>query len=206
MSFWNWLFRRKKPPTIFLGDVQMHLEWNLLSAFSDGFHYTWADKPSPEILQEHFANALGLPRLSEEELPPRFGDKLFHFAIIDLRKGCLDSINGSDFFLPIFIRPSVTVHGYLIDLHSGDLLAEARATQKPGWLRYRNPRIIGPMLCAQFLPFPYSQSDPAGHAMQPPMCEAAAIKVLQKLVKTAKQAEKQRIAQNAYLLEKNNTT
>jgi|GEM_PF-3082266 len=186
MSFWNLLFRRTEPPTIFLGDVLMHLEWNLLSAISDGFHYTWAQKPSPEVLKEHFAASLGLPLFSQDEMEFRPGDKLFHFAITDLRHGQMGIIGGADVFLPFMLRPSVTLQGYLIDIDTGVVLAEAQVTRKPGWLRYRNPRILGPMVLSQFVPLAFSPSDPAGRAMQPPLCEAAAITVLQKLMKSAK--------------------
>jgi len=183
MSFWNRLLRRKVSPTVFLGDVDMHLEWNVLSALCDGFGYDWRGNPAPEVLQRHFADALGLP-VYDRGKSELAGNQLFHLAITDLRHGHLGALRAGDYWIPVALRPSVTVQGYLVDLETGHVLAEARQTQKPGWVRYRNPPLLAWSLIVQ--------GDAAGDALDPPMCETAAIKVLMKLKKIAKQQAKLR--------------
>nr|WP_319387207.1 hypothetical protein [uncultured Roseibium sp.] len=154
----------------------MRLNWNLLSAFCDGPDYTWGPKPSPEVLREHFSSFLGLQK-HDPAAASAPGDRLFHLAIVDLHHGYFDTFRGGDFWMPLFFRPSVTVQGYLLDIATGDLLAEEQWTQKPGWVRYRNPRVLAPKLL--------SGTDPAGAELDPPMCETAAVKVLLRLKQQA---------------------
>jgi len=178
MSIPDWIFRRKKPPTIFLGDVQMHLDWNVLSALCEGFAYTWNGQPSPKVLREHFSNALGLP-VYEAGICPPAGNLLFHLAITDIHHGHVNAYRFGDYWIPVVLRPSVTVQGYLVDIETGNVLAEGQQTQKPGWIRYRNPPLVAWSLL--------TQSDAAGAALDPPMCETTAIKLLLKLKKTAEE-------------------
>ncbi len=176
MSWLSRSFGRKKPPQIYLGDVQMRLNWNLLSVFFDDLDYTSEPQPSPQVLREHFSSFLGLPK-HDPAVASAPGDRLFHLAIVDLHHGFFDTLRDADFWMPLFLRPSVTVQGYLLDIDTGDLLAEEKWTQKPGWVRYRNPRILAPSLL--------SGADAAGADLDPPMCETAAIKVLMRLKQKA---------------------
>ncbi|WP_299471089.1 hypothetical protein [uncultured Roseibium sp.] len=154
----------------------MQLDWNLLSAICDDLDYTWEPMPGPHILREHFSSFLGLQKYDTAVASDR-GDRLFHLAITDLRHGHFNVVQGGDYWTPLFLRPSVTVQGYLLDIDTGDLLAEERWTQKPGWVRYRNPRILAPKLLFG--------ADPAGAELDPPMCETAAAKVLLRLKRQA---------------------
>lgn len=190
MSFWNWLFGRKKPPTVFLGDVQMHLDWNIVSSFCHYFGVPIQAEPSPEQLQSYFAHALGLPLYGPEE-NIKAGDQLVHFAITDLRYGFFSSINANDTWIPLLIRPSINVYGYLLDIDSGQVLAEKQVTQKPGWLSFANP-----VLFAWSYFMEENEFEPTD-----PMSDKAAKKALRQLRKVAAQ-----MARTGHLLEKNRTT
>lgn len=176
MSWFDRVFGPKRRPKIYLGDVQMKLEWSLLSEFTGGQGYAGSAEPSPRILRDHFSSFLGLPTfdLGSSSAP---GDRLFHLAIVDLRQGIYGVVSGPGFDTPLFLRPSVTVQGYLLDIESGNVLAEDRLTQKPGWIRYRNPAVLGPKLLFG--------TDPAGPELAPPLCETAAVKMLMRLKRQA---------------------
>jgi len=190
MSILHWLFRRKKPPTLFLGDVQMHLDWNIVSSFCHYFGAPIQAEPSPEQLRHYFAKALGLPLYGSGE-DIKTGDQLVHFAITDLRYGFFSSINANDTWLPLLIRPSITVYGYLLDIGSGQVLAEKQVTQKPGWLSYANP-----VLFAWSCFLEENEFEPAD-----PLSDKAAKKTLRKLRKVSTQ-----MARTGHLLEKNRMT
>ena len=181
MSLFNWLFRRWKRPKIFLGDVQMKLEWNVLSALCDGLDYAWQGAPPPDVLRRHFSDALGLPMFDARSCDPK-GNHLLHLAITDIRHGHVDTYQLDNFWIPLALRPSATVQGYLVDLETGNLIAEGQQTQKPGWIRYRKPPVLALSLLLG--------SDVAGKALDPPMCETAAIKLLIKLKKIAREQVK----------------
>lgn len=190
MSFWRWLLGIRKPPTIFLGDVQMHLDWNIVSSFCHHFGAPVQTEPDQEQLQRYFAKALGLPLYSPDaDLKP--GDQLLHLAITDLRYGFLASLNTHDTWLPLLIRPSVTLYGYLLDIDSGQVLAEKRVSQKPSWLSSADPVLFA---------WTYLTGD-FGPAPSRPMTDKAAVKALRQLQKLAAHN-----ARTGHLLEKNNMT
>jgi len=176
MPWFSHVFSPKRRPTIYLGDVQMKLEWSLLSEITGGPGYPGSPEPSPQMLRDHFSSFLELPILdSGSSSAP--GDRLFHLAIVDLRQGIAGIARGPGFDLPLLLRPSVTVQGYLLDIETGNVLAEDRLTQKPGWMRYRNPSVLGPHLLFG--------TDPAGAKMVPPLCETAVVKMLLRLKRQA---------------------
>lgn len=167
MTFVSWLFGRKKAPTIFLGDVQMHLDWNIVSSFCHYFGAPVQAEPDPGQLRRYFAQALDLPLFAPDaELKP--GDQLLHLAITDLRYGFLASLNTNDTWIPLLIRPSVTLYGYLLDIDNGQVLAEKRVTQKPSWLRSADPILFA---------WTYFTGN-VGPAPSRPMTDTAAAKAL----------------------------
>lgn len=190
MSLLNWIFRRKRRPTIYLGDVQMHLDWNIVSSFCHCFGAPVQAEPDPTQLQSYFARALDLPCYACD-VDTKAGDQLLHLAITDLRYGFLASLNTSDYWIPLLIRPSVTLYGYLLDIDSGQVLAEKRVTQKPGWLRSADPVLFA---------WSYLTGN-SGPASSQPMTDKAAIKALRQLKKLAAHT-----ARTGHLLEKNRIT
>lgn len=190
MSILHWLFHRRRDPKVHLGDVQMHLDWNVVSAFCEMFGASIGRQPEPEELRAYFADAVRLPLFHPEDTETA-GGHLLHLAITDLRNGYFGGFETKDYWLPLIFRPSVTLRGYLVDIDSGRVLAETQVTQKPGWIRYRNP-----MLFAWNFFF-----EGADESVVKPMGEVAAIKTLKKLKKLAD--KQQRII---HLLEKNKIT
>lgn len=190
MSIFNWLFRRKKPPQIYLGDVQMHLDWNIISSFCHHFGAPVQTQPDPGTLRSYFAQALDLP-LYENGLETAAGDQLLHLAITDLRYGFHAALNANDTFIPILFRPSVTFYGYLLDVDSGQVLAEKRVTRKASWLQSANPVLFAwSFFTGEF-----------GEAPSKPMTDIAAQKALRDLKKIAAHT-----AQTGHLLAKNRIT
>lgn len=190
MSILNWLLRRQKPPKVYIGDVQMHLDWNIVSSFCEMFGTTVGRQPDPEDLRRYFASVLGLQTYAADD-PETAGGHLFHLAITDLRYGYFGPFEASDYWVPIVLRPSITVRGFLVDIDTGDTLAERQLTQKPPWIRYKNPVFLA-------WSFFLGSTDPDSAQ---PMGDMAAIRVLKKLKKLAKKQ-----AQMDYLLEKNRIT
>jgi len=190
MSILSWLFSRKKPPQVYLGDVHMRLDWNIVSSFCELFGTTVGRQPDPEDLRRYFSSALKLEAFVPND-PNMSGGHLFHLAITDLRYGYFGPFEANDYWAPIIVRPSITVRGFLVDIETGSVLAEQQLTQKPPWIRYKNPVFLA-------WSFFLGHTDP--DAAQP-MGDMAAIKVLKKL-KTL--AEKQ--AKVDHLLAKNRIT
>ncbi len=190
MSIINWLFRRQKIPKVCLGDVQMHLDWNIVSSFCELVGTTAGRQPSQEELKQYFSAALGLAAYvpNDQEMS---GGHLFHFAITDLRHGYFGPFGESDYWVPIVIRPSITVKGFLIDIDTGRIMATRTHTQKTPWKRYKNPVFLA-------WSFFLGTTDP--DAAQP-MGDMAAIKILKKLKALAKKQTRV-----DYLLEKNRVT
>ncbi|WP_269582379.1 hypothetical protein [Roseibium sp. Sym1] len=190
MSLLNWIFRRKAPPAIFLGDVQMHLDWNMVSSFCHYFGAPVQAEPEPDKLRGYFARALDLPLYGpDQDIRP--GDQLVHLAITDLRYGFFTSINANNTWIPLVLRPSITLYGYLVDIDSGQVLAEKRVTQKPSWLSFTNPVLFA---------WSYFLEDITFHDANP-MSDKAAQKALRSLKKVAAQ-----MARTGHLLEKNRIT
>ncbi|MEM9634129.1 MAG: hypothetical protein AAGA50_22560 [Pseudomonadota bacterium] len=190
MSILHWLFHRKRDPIVYLGEVQMHLDWNLVTAFCELFGAGIGRQPDPEELRAYYADAMRL-RLFHPEDSNTTGGHLLHLAFTDLRNGYFGGIDTKDYWLPLILRPSVTLRGYLVDIDSGRVLAETKVTQKPGWIRYRNP-----MLFAWNFFF-----EGADKSVVKPMGEVAALKTLKKLKKLTN--KQQRID---HPLEKNRIT
>jgi hypothetical protein len=190
MSILHWLFRRKKPPQIYLGDVQMHLDWNVVSSFCHYFGAPVQSEPPHEQLQKYFAEALEIP-VYEKSMETAAGDQLLHLAITDLRYGFLASLNTNDYWIPLLIRPSVTFYGYLLDIDSGQVVAEKRVTRKASWLHSANPVLFA---------WSFFTGD-FGPTTSKPMTDVAARKALNDLKKMAAHT-----AQTGHLLEKNRMT
>jgi hypothetical protein len=91
----------------------------------------------------------------------------------------------------LILRPSVTLQGFIVDIETGRVLAETKITQKPGWIRYRNPVLFAWNFFVEG----------ADEAVSKPMGEVAALKILKKLKSLAD--KQQRID---HLLEKNRIT
>jgi hypothetical protein len=96
MSIFHWLFRRKKPPNVYLGDVQMHLDWNVVSAFCEIFGASIGHQPTPEELRLYYSAALNLP-LYHSEGREAAGGHLLHLAITDLRHGYFGALDTKDY-------------------------------------------------------------------------------------------------------------
>ncbi len=186
MKLFQWLSGWKRPPQIFLGDVQMHLDWNLVSSFCHYFGSPVHAEPDPHQLRRYFSDVLKMPLFDPNDQTTA-GSRLFHLAITDLRYGFAASLNSGDYWLPLVIRPSVTVYGYLLDIDSGQVLAEKRVTQRPSWVRFANPVLFAWSLLADC-----SESRPSR-----PMTDTAANKALKQLKKRAA-----RTAQTGHLLAK----
>lgn len=168
----------------------MHLDWNIVSSFCEMFGTTVGLQPDPEDLRRYFASALRLETYTPDN-PEMSGGHLFHLAITDLRYGYFGPFEANDYWVPLVLRPSITVKGFLVDIDTGNVLAERQLTQKPPWIRYKNPVFLA-------WSFFLGTTDP--DAAQP-MGDMAAIKMLKQLKTLAKKQ-----AHVDHLLEKNRIT
>lgn len=190
MSILNWLFRRQKIPKVYLDDVHLHLDWNIVSSFCEIFGTLVDQRPESEDLKRYFGSVLNLDAYVADD-PEMSGGHLFHLAITDLRYGYFGPLQANDYWVTLVFRPSITVRGFLVDIDTGNVLAERQLTQKPPWIRYKNPVLFA-------WSFFLENADPDA---EQPMGDMAAIKMLKTLKKVAKKQ-----ANIDYLLEKNRIT